>query len=362
MPYRSSARSHPTSEPGARFPQLDSERQPVSSSSSMPNGTVELVTLGGTIAMTRSGSEKGGVKPSLAGADLIAAVPELSNAANITVEDFRQLPGASLTPADIVALVEHITKAEADGVQGLVVTQGTDTLEETAFLTDLHYGGDLPVVFTGAMRNPSLPGADGPANLLAAVQTAAAPETRGLGVLVVLGDEIHAAGQVRKTHTTSVAAFASPGTGPIGQVVEGAPQMRSQVKRHPAVPFPNGGHPRVEVVTATLGSDGVVLDALKDKVEGLVIAAFGVGHVPASWCDRLEALAATMPVVLASRIGTGPVLTGTYAFPGSESDLLARGLIGAGILDPFKARLLLGAHLAAGSSRAEIEAAFTARR
>ncbi|MGP4083688.1 asparaginase [Streptomyces sp. KR55] len=346
----------------ARFPRLDPERQPVSSSSPRPNGTVEVITLGGTIAMTRSGSEKGGVKPSLTGADLIAAVPELSSAARITVEDFRQLPGASLTPGDIVALVDHITKAEADGVQGVVVTQGTDTLEETAFLTDLYHQGSVPVVFTGAMRNPSLPGADGPANLLAAVQTAVAPEARGLGVLVVLGDDIHAAGQVRKMHTTSVAAFASPGTGPIGQVVEGAPRIRSQAKRYQAVPFPHRGYPRVEVVTATLGSDGVVLDALQDKVEGFVIAAFGVGHVPASWCDRLEALAATMPVVLASRIGTGPVLASTYAFPGSESDLLARGLIGAGALDSFKARLLLSAHLAAGSSRTEIEAAFAARR
>jgi L-asparaginase len=331
------------------------------SSSSRPNGTVEVITLGGTIAMTRSVSDKGGVKPSLTGADLIGAVPELSSAANITVEDFRQLPGASLSPSDIVALVEHITKAAADGVQGIVVTQGTDTLEETAFLADLYYQGDVPVVFTGAMRNASLPGADGPANLLAAVQSAAAPETRGLGVLVVLGDEIHAAAHVRKMHTTSVAAFASPDTGPIGQVVEGTPLIRSRAKRHPSVPIPNGGHPRVEVVTATLGSDGIVLDALKDTVQGLVIAAFGVGHVPASWCDRLDALAATMPVVLASRIGSGPVLASTYAFPGSESDLLARGLISANALDPIKARLLLGAHLAAGISRAEIKAAFAAR-
>lgn len=334
----------------------------MSSSTPRPNGTVEVITLGGTIAMTRSGSEKGGVKPSLTGADLIAAVPELSSAANITVEDFRQLPGASLTPADIVSLVEHITKAEADGVEGIVVTQGTDTLEETAFLADLYYRGDVPVVFTGAMRNPSLPGADGPANLLAAVQTAAASESRGLGVLVVLGEEIHTAGHVRKMHTTSVAAFASPDIGPIGQVVEGTPRIRSRAKRQPSVPSPSAGHPRVEVVTVALGSDGVLLDALKDTVQGLVIAAFGVGHVPASWCDRLEALAATMPVVLASRIGTGPVLASTYAFPGSESDLLARGLISAGPLDPIKARLLLSAHLAGGSSRTEVEAAFAARR
>ncbi|WP_369228524.1 asparaginase (plasmid) [Streptomyces sp. R39] len=322
------------------------------------NVTVE--TLGGTIAMTREPEAKGAT-PSLTGANLIAAVPGLETAANITVEDFRQLPGASLTPADIVALVERISKAEADDVHGIVVTQGTDSLEETAFLADIYYRGDHPVVFTGAMRNASLPGADGPANILAAVLTAASDQARGLGVLVVLGDEIHAARHVRKMHTTSITAFASPETGPIGHVVEGTPHIHNRVQRRATVPSPTNQHPRVEVVTTSLGSDGVILDALKDTVQGLVVAAFGVGHVPASWCDRLESLATTMPVVLASRIGTGSVLTSTYAFAGSESDLLARGLIGAGTLDPFKARLLLSAHLAAGSSRAEIETAFAAR-
>ncbi|MFM9540085.1 asparaginase [Streptomyces turgidiscabies] len=331
------------------------------SASPSPNGTVEVITLGGTIAMTRS-PKMGGATPSLTGADLIAAVPELTTSAQITVEDFRQLPGASLTLADIVALVEHIAKAEAEGVRGVVVTQGTDSLEETAFLADLYYRSELPVVFTGAMRNASLPGADGPANILAAVQTAASTEARGLGVLVVLGDDIHAARHVRKMHTTSITAFASPDAGPIGHVVEGTPRIHNHVKQRPSVPWPSIQQPRVEVVTATLGSDGVLLDALENTVQGLVIAAFGVGHVPTSWCERLEALATTMPVVLASRIGTGPVLASTYAFEGSESDLLARGLIGAGTLDPFKARLLLSAHLAADSSRTEIEAAFATRR
>jgi L-asparaginase len=332
-------------------------------SSTTSSSTAKVVTFGGTIAMTRTSTDAGGVKPRLTGADLVAAVPELATAAQIMVEDFRQLPGASLRPADIVAFVEHIAKYEAEGVNGIVVTQGTDTLEETAFLTDLYHPAGLPIVFTGAMRNPSLPGPDGPANLLAAVQTAVSPDVRDLGVLVVLGDEIHAARHVRKTHTTSPGAFTSPSAGPLGQVVEGTPRIYRSVTPLPPVPLPNyGEHPRVEVVMATLGSDGTILDALKNTVQGLVIAAFGVGHVPASWCDRLEALAATMPVVLASRIGTGPVLAHTYAFPGSESDVLNRGLISAGTLDPIKARLLLSAHLAADSSQSEIEAAFAARR
>lgn len=310
--------------------------------------------------MTR-GPKADGATPSLTGADLIAAVPELSTVAQIRVEDFRQLPGASLTLADIVDLVENISKAGPEGVRA-VATQGTDSIEEAAFQADLYYEGDLPLVFTGAMRNASLPGADGPANILASVQTAVSEEARGLGALVVFGDEIHAARYVRKMHTTSITAFASPNFGPIGHVVEGIPRIHNRVPRLPSIPRPVTQQPRVEVVTATLGSDGVLLDVLEGTVQGLVIAAFGVGHVPASWCDRLEALAATMPVVLASRIGTGSVLTSTYAFAGSESDLLARGLIPSGTLDPFKARLLLSACLAAGSSQAEIEAAFAARR
>ncbi|MFF7644110.1 asparaginase domain-containing protein [Streptomyces canus] len=326
-----------------------------------PNVTIGVKTLGGTIAMTRGHKAKGAT-PSLTGADLIAAVPELATVAQITVEDFRQLPGASLTLTDIDDLVENVSRAEPEGLRG-VATQGTDSLEETAFLADLYYQGDLPFVFTGAMRNASLPGADGPANILASAQTAASEEARGLGVLVVIGDEIHAARHVRKMHTTSITAFASPNVGPIGHVVEGIPRIHNRVPRLPPIPRPVSQQlPRVEIVTASLGSDGVLLDVLQDTVQGLVIAAFGVGHVPASWCNRLEALAATMPVVLASRIGTGSVLTSTYAFPGSESDLLARGLIAAGTLDPLKARLLLSACLAAGSSHAEIENAFAARR
>jgi L-asparaginase len=159
-------------------------------------------------------------------------------------------------------------------------------------------------------------------------------------------------------HTTSPAAFSSPSTGPLGRLVEGAARFQHSLNRTVAVPLPLGPPREVEVVTACLGSSGILLEGLADKVAGLVVAAFGAGHVPQTWVARLEALAAAMPVVLASRIGTGSVLASTYAFPGSESDLLARGLVAAGTLDPYKARLLLAAHLAAGTPRPEIARAF----
>ncbi|GHE11953.1 asparaginase [Streptomyces alanosinicus] len=325
------------------------------------NRKLLVLTLGGTIAMTHTGASVSGVVPNLTGADLVAAVPGLREVAEIVVEDFRQMPGASLTINDIVSLVQRLAQADHEGFHGVVVTQGTDTLEETAYLTDLYYQGSAPVVFTGAMRTAAAAGADGPANLLASAQTAVASEVRGMGVLVVLSDEIHAARHVRKMHTTSTGAFASPQTGPVGYVEEGNPHVRGILAPVPPVPRPSSQLPRVELVTATLGSDGLLLDGLEDKLDGLVIAAFGVGHVPESWCARLEALADRMPVVLASRIGAGPILNSTYAFPGSESDLRSRGLIGAGTLDPYKARLLLGALLAAGSSRSEIAKAFRER-
>ncbi|MER7688143.1 asparaginase [Streptomyces sp. NPDC097610] len=322
-----------------------------------PNRAVLVLTLGGTIAMTRTAASPG-VTPTLTGSDLVAAVPDLQDVAKATVEDFRRKSGASLTISDIAGLVDRLKRADSEGIDGVVVTQGTDTLEETAYLADLYYQGSTPVVFTGAMRTAETAGADGPANLLAAVQTSVSEEARGAGVLVVLGDEIHAARHVRKMHTTSTGAFDSPNTGPLGHVVEGAARFHRSLSRITPVPLPVGDLPQVEIVTASLGSSGTLLEGLESKVAGLVVAAFGVGHVPATWCSRLEALAAAMPVILASRIGTGPVLSSTYGFPGSESDLLARGLINAGALDPYKARLLLAAHLAAGTPRHEIAKAF----
>ncbi|MFI6112803.1 asparaginase [Kitasatospora sp. NPDC051164] len=322
-----------------------------------PNRTVLVLTLGGTIAMTRTAAASG-VTPTLTGSDLVSAVPGLRDAAEVTVEDFRQMPGASLAFSDIVSLVDRLKQADREGVDGVVVTQGTDTLEETAYLTGLYYQDPTPVVFTGAMRNAATAGADGPANLLAAVQTAVSAEARGTGVLVVLGDEIHAARHVRKMHTTSPGAFESPNTGPLGHVTEGTARLRGSLSPIAPVPLPVGALPQVEIVTASLGSSGTLLTGLANEVSGLVVAAFGAGHVPETWCRPLEALASTMPVILASRIGAGPVLTSTYAFPGSESDLLARGLISAGTLDPYKARLLLAALLAAGTPRPDIAKAF----
>lgn len=252
-----------------------------------------------------------------------------------------------------------ITEAVDNGCDGVVVTQGTDTIEETSYLLDLLHDRDQPIVVTGAMRNPTLPGADGPANLYAAVLAAAAEELRGAGVVVVLGDEIHAARAVRKTHSTSPAAFASLSTGPLGHLYEGRVRLSGPLPgRVAAAGMIKEVAVRVGLYTATLGDDGELLASMAEHCDGLVVAAFGVGHVPQDFVSVLEKTAAAMPVILTSRIGNGPVLQQTYSFPGSEKDLLSRGLVSGGSLDAYKARLLLHVLLSQGRGMNEIAAAF----
>jgi L-asparaginase len=321
---------------------------------------VAVFALGGTIAMTQT--PDGGVAPALSAPELLAAVPGLGDVeAGIRAVDFRRKPGASLTFGDLFELVSSISDTLADGCAGAVVTQGTDTIEEVAYALDLLLSTDAPVVVTGAMRSPTMAGADGPANILAAVRVALSPRARGLGCLVTMNDQIHAARWVQKTHTGSTAAFASPGHGPLGEVAEGQVRIPVGVRyRSPALQPDPAREVHVGVAAIVLGDDGSLIEAIGAQVDGLVVAAFGVGHVPAGVVPALAGLAERIPVVLASRIGAGPVHESTYGFPGSERDLLAHGLINAGYLDPLKARILLHLLVASGADRARIRDTFAA--
>jgi L-asparaginase len=324
------------------------------------NGThprVVVIGLGGTIAMTAA--DTGGVTPTLSAQQLVDAVPGLAGT-GIALEpvSFRSRPGASLTIDDLTEAMTVIGRHFESGVSGVVITQGTDTIEESAYVLDLLHPGPQPIVVTGAMRNPTLAGADGPANLLAAVTVAASPEARGLGCLVVLADEIHAAHRVRKMHSTSTATFHSPNGGPLGYLIEGRPQIVNRRTNRLVLPAPSAATVGVGLYTATLGDDGKALAAVAREVDGLVVAGFGVGHVPESWLPTLTETAARIPVVLSSRTSAGPVLTGTYGFPGSERDLIGRGLIAAGLLPSYQARILLHLALSAGADRDRIAEAF----
>jgi L-asparaginase len=270
------------------------------------------------------------------------------------------MSSANISFADLVDVANAIQEAFSDGVDGVVVTQGTDNIEEASFAIDLLVSDERPVVVTGAMRNPSLAGADGPANIRAAVAVAASPHARDLGTLVVMNDEIHAARFVRKTHLSSLSAFTSPECGPLGVVVEGRVHFHTRVEALLSI-RPLGDVAPVALVRCALGDDGRLVSALPALgYRGLVLEGFGGGHVPATMVGRLVDLAAVMPVVLASRAGAGVVLEATYGFAGSEVDLLTRGLWSAGALDGLKARVALALVLASTSDRGASESQFRA--
>ena len=320
---------------------------------------VTVISLGGTIASTPLADSTSGVTPRLSASDLVASVPQLGEVADVTALAFRQVPSGDLTLDDVVALAREIEMCYDTGADGVVVTQGTDTIEETSFALDLLVANSRGLVVTGAMRHPTQLSADGPSNLLSSVRVASSPHARDLGTLVVLNDEIHAARFVRKTHTSRVSAFQSPGCGPLGWIVEGRVRVVVRVAALARVTPVIESVPPVALVTCSLGDDDRMVTALGSLgYAGAVVAGFGAGHVPARVVAALDALARRVPVVLASRTGAGELLRETYGFRGSESDLAARGLWSAGSLDGVKARVLLSLVLAGGGDAATVRANF----
>lgn len=309
---------------------------------------VDLLATGGTIASVQTDRHPGAT-PTLTAEALVQSVAGIDEIAELRSAQVMQRASPSITFPDLLGLRDEIEHRVADGAAGVVVTQGTDTMEETAFALDLLCPGQAPIVLTGAMRDPSRPGADGPANLLAAVQVAASTQARGLGALVVMNDEIHSARFVSKTHTSSLCAFQSRPAGPLGWVSEGRTAMAARPigRFHVHVPSCTDVPP-VALVRLGFDDDGRVLPALAGLgFQGAVIEGFGGGHVTPRMVPLVEHLAREMPVVLASRTGCGETLHSTYRYPGSEIELLELGLIPAGALNGLKARLLLSLCLAA---------------
>lgn len=319
----------------------------------MTQPLVAVGALGGTIAMTSP--DGGAVAPTLTAAMLTEAVPSLRAVAEVRAETLAMLPSGSLDEPTVLRALAWAREAVEGGAVGVVLTQGTDTLEESAYLLDLFWDRPEPLVVTGAMRAPQSAGADGPANLLAAVRTAVAPASRERGVLVAFDDEIHPARWVAKTDSMSTSAFRSPVFGPIGRCVEGEIRYGVAAARPPVLVADGltrrleGPLPRVPIVATHLGDRGEVLDLVTASgVDGVVVAGFGAGHVSADMAEAVSRAAARMPVVFASRTGSGPTGRAMYGYPGSEVDLLARGAVAADWLPPVKARLLLWALLLLG--------------
>lgn len=338
---------------------------------------VAVFALGGTIAMVEG--DQGGVKPGLGAEELTAAVPELARVAEVRAETVSKLGSQSLTLASLYGLAERIQNdADAGVLDGAVVTQGTNTIEETAFLLDCLLDVGVPVVVTGAMRHPLMVSSDGPGNVLAAVRVATSARVRErareLGVLVVMLDNVHAAVEVQKLNTHRIDAFASPATGPLGALIEGRVFLDSlplraykrslgaAVGRAPAGRLKDASAP-VALLHLGLGETGGLLSAMaKDAnrlgYRGLVLGLMGGGHAPGQLEDAIGAVAAAVPTVGAARSAFGALLKHTYEFAGGEIALKRLGVIGAGRLHALKARLLLDLLLRAGLDRAAVAEVF----
>jgi L-asparaginase len=335
----------------------------------MSKPRIHILALGGTIA-TRPDST-GAMQMGLGADDLVAAVPLLKGVAEIEAETVSRVGSHSLSFDQIHALAAKIKTLKVDGV---VVTQGTDTLEETSFLLDLLVDTDKPVIVTAAMRNPALTSPDGPGNLLAAVRVAADPwvkkHARVLGVVVVMLDEVYAASDVLKVHPTRINAFASTQTGPLAALVEdrvvplSLPVRDAMDAAKPKLrAAANGKAQPVALLYVSLDDSGQLFDAIHaapDRLgyRGVVIGAMGGGHTPERATDAIIKLAAALPTVVSPRPGGGPLLRQTYGGPSSEIELRKAGLIWGGRLHPLKARVLLETCLRAGLDRAAIGAVF----
>jgi L-asparaginase len=314
---------------------------------------VTVLAAGGTIAM----AGRDGAVPQLDAPALVAAVPPLADVAGLRTRTLGSWPGVHVSAADALEIA-RAAAAEAATGRGVVVTHGTDTLEETAILCDLMHGGDAPIVLTGAIRPASSPGADGPANLLDAVHAAGSPATHGVGTIVAFAGELHAARAVRKVDSISPRAFASPRSGPLGRVSEEQVDVWASPFRRPPIPVAQLDA-RVEIVSAGLGNDGALLDAaLTAGADGIVAVLLGAGHAPPAFLAACRAAVRRVPVVACVRPESGRILRGTYGFDGAERDVRDAGLVLAPALSPAAARIVLMACLGAGYSRVATAAAF----
>lgn len=313
---------------------------------------VVVLTTGGTIS-SRRGPQVAGAVPLLKGADFLALLPR--GEFNVTFQDFANLPSSHITPSMALDLAQRISGIVlSDSVDGVVVTHGTDTLEESAFLCDLVLDTPKPVVFTGSMRITTDVGYDGVSNLMGALRAAAAPQCRELGVLVAFNDRLYAASAVQKVHSQAVDAFAAPGTGPVGTLTANEVRIVSRPAGRTYIPCSRLAE-RVDVLFAAQGADDRLLRAsIESGASGIVIAAFGGGRVPPWWLPTIqEALSRRIPVVVTTRCLDGTCYD-EYGYVGEYHDLKRLGVLFAQGLSPAKARIKLMVALGAAHQPQEL--------
>lgn len=316
-------------------------------------GGISLFILGGTIL-----SVAGETTP--ADSAVLLQQAGIAGGGDVTVTAWSNVGSQNLRLADLIALAAEICQRAALGTTGFIIIQGTDTMEETAFLLSLLVPADVPVVLTGAMRTADAAGADGPGNLYDALLAVRAMRGQAMGPVICMNGEIHAARHVRKVDAGRIGAFASPGVGPLGTVVTGRVRLLQRPLPQPGpYPVPDTEQlPRVALLTTGLDTDPLLIDAFSSPHwDGLVVEGVGSGHVPHALAAPLVRLAATRPVVLVSRCGGGDTdPAGTYRGDGTASHLISHGLIDGATLQGRKARLLLTVLLANGGDIGWIKA------
>lgn len=303
---------------------------------------ITVIFTGGTIAMGVD-PRTGGAVPLLSGEDLMTSMPDLQSVAHIDILNFCNKPGPHILLSDIFELSKTIRGLFAQNrSDGVVITHGTDTLEETAYVLDLLISCDNPVILTGSMRNSSMISADGPANLFNAILTAAEQTSRGRGVMVVFNNEIHAARDVTKASATQLNAFRSPLFGPVGMIYGRSVRFVRQGSLRESLPVERISA-CVELIKFTMGMSPFLLDAIRDSsIDGVVIEGAGVGHVSLEVAQAVKHIIDTgKPVVLTSRCYENLVFEDSYAFVGSEKYLHELGAIPAPGLGGPKARIKL---------------------
>jgi L-asparaginase len=288
--------------------------------------------------------------------ELVDSIPELGDIADVEIIEFARVSSSALQPDDWLGLGRTVTSLlQREDCDGVVITHGTNTIEETAYFLALTVGADKPVVLVGAMRPASALGSDGALNLLRAVQVAASDAATGLGVLVVMNDAIYAARDVTKTSTYRVDAFGAPGLGPLGYAdADGRVIVYHRHTRSGGAFNIEGlDHlPRVDIVMSYVGADGVFIDAaVSAGARGIVSAGTGAGRVTPSEEDAFDlAIAQGVIVCQASRVGAGRVA--------HVPTMAARKLVDANNLQPWKAKVLLSLALTRTSDTREVQELF----
>jgi len=320
---------------------------------------IAVIFTGGTISMTINEDTKA-ASPSLSSEDIMSLVKNIKEVVDLELIDFSAIPGPHMTPEKMMDLKLVIQeKINQEDIDGVVITHGTDNLEETAYLLSLSLDVKKPVVITGSMRNASELGYDGPSNLASAILTAMDQDSHNRGVLVVLNDDIHAACEVTKTHTMALDTFKSPGLGPLGIVDSNdVIYYRKQTFEPVSIPVDHV-ESDVALLKTAAGMDSKVLDFLvESKVKGIVIEAMGRGNVPPGMLPGIEkAIKSDIPVVLVSRNLLGRVLP-SYGYSGGGLTLKNLGVIFASNLNGQKARICLMLALAKTSNINELREYF----